>query len=420
MSSPPDTQSDTQSDAPPDAPPDTSPIPLLDLEPEIEGLWDELNAAIQRVLRSGQFILGPEVRAFEEEVAGYLGVRHAVGVNSGTDALVIGLRALGVGEGDEVITTPFSFFATAEAISQVGATPVFVDIEPPGFNLDPGQVEAAITEKTKAILPVHLFGAPASMTQLMAIAEAHGLQVLEDCAQSFGATYEGDCTGCEGAHCDTHRREGLSGQMTGSIGHAGAFSFFPTKNLGAYGDGGLIATDDDGVAALARKLRKHGGSNKYHNEMLGYNSRLDALQAAILRVKLPHIDTYNRRRRAIAQRYNNLLADVTGVVTPALPEGHVVHQYTVRIQGEHSDGRQRDAVKRHLSEHDIGCKVYYPVPCHRMPVYDDAGADDVAVSLPHAEQAAAEVLSLPIWPHADKRMQERVAATIRDALRASL
>jgi dTDP-4-amino-4,6-dideoxygalactose transaminase len=202
--------------------------------------------------------------------------------------------------------------------------------------------------------------------------------------------------------------------MTGAIGHAGAFSFFPTKNLGAYGDGGLITTDDAAVAELARKLRKHGGSNKYHNEMLGYNSRLNELQAAILRVKLPHIDTYNRKRCAIAQRYNALLADVDGVVTPALPAGHVVHQYTVRITG----GR-RDAVKEHLSEQDIGSKVYYPVPCHRLPVYDNADADEVVSSLPHAERAAAEVLSLPIWPYADDSVQERVANVLKDVLNNS-
>ena len=391
-----------------DTQPDTSPIPLLDLDPEIEGLWEELNAAIQRVLRSGQFILGPEVEAFEGEVADYLGVQHAIGVNSGTDALVIGLRALGVEPDDEVITTPFTFFATAEAISQVGATPVFVDIEPKSFNLDPAKVEAAITERTAAILPVHLFGTPAAMAQIMEIAERHDLNVLEDCAQSFGATYGGDCPGCEGAHCNAKRRTDLSGQMTGAIGHAGAFSFFPTKNLGAYGDGGLITTNDKDVANLARKLRKHGGANKYHNEMLGYNSRLDALQAAILRVKLPHIDTYNQKRRAIAHRYNELLANTPGVITPVLPKGHVVHQYTVRITG-----RQRDAIVQHLSDQNIGCKVYYPVPCHQLPVYDDAGADDVDVSLPHAERAASEVLSLPIWPHADERVPERVAVAIR-------
>jgi dTDP-4-amino-4,6-dideoxygalactose transaminase len=392
-------------------PSDATHIPLLDLDPEIDALWDELNEAIQRVLRSGQFILGPEVEAFEEEVAEYLGVRHAVGVNSGTDALVIGLRTLGVGEGDEVITTPFTFFATAEAISQIGATPIFVDIEPKSFNLDPDKVETAITEKTKAIVPVHLFGAPASMTRIMEIASEYELKVLEDCAQSFGATYECDCAGCGGTRCDAGRHDTISGMMTGAIGQVGAFSFFPTKNLGAYGDGGLIATGDAGVAELARKLRKHGGSSKYHNEMLGYNSRLDALQAAILRVKLPYIDAYNRSRRVIAARYNELLAGVQGVDTPELTEGHVVHQYTVRISG----GR-RDAVKQALQERGIGCKTYYPVPCHQLPVYN-ALHDGQDAQLPRAERAAAEALSLPIWPHADIDVQEYVASTLKAVLR---
>lgn len=393
----------------PDTTSDHAPIPLLDLEPEIDRLWGDLNEAIQRVLRSGQFILGPEVRAFEEEVANYLGVQHAIGVNSGTDALVIGLRALGVEPGNEVITTPFTFFATAEAISQVGAIPVFVDIEPHSFNIDPGKIEAAITDQTKAILPVHLFGAPAAMAEIMAIADAHDLKVLEDCAQSFGATYEGDCTGCKGNPCRADRRADLRGRKTGAIGHAGAFSFFPTKNLGAYGDGGLIATDDDHVTELARKLRKHGGSNKYHNEMLGYNSRLDALQAAILRVKLPYIDEYNRRRWAIAARYNELLEDVDGVTTPVLPEGHVVHQYTIRIEND-----RRDEVKAALHAQDIGCKVYYPVPCHQLPVYSDGDA-----SLPDAERAAAEVLSLPIWPQMPPGLQRRVASVLKTAVQSA-
>jgi len=382
----------------------------LDLAPEIEGLWNELNEAIQRVLRSGQFILGPEVRAFEEEVADYLGVQHAVGVNSGTDALLIGLRTLGVGAGDEVITTPFTFFATAEAISQVGAIPVFVDIEPHRFNIDPRKIEAAITDRTKAILPVHLFGAPAAMAEIMALAKMQDLKVLEDCAQSFGATYEGSKPSSRATRRGSTSHATTRGAKTGAIGDAGAFSFFPTKNLGAYGDGGLIATDDDQVAELARKLRKHGGSNKYHNEMLGYNSRLDALQAAILRVKLPHIDAYNRKRRAIAQRYNELLEDIDGIVTPTLPGGHVVHQYTVRIK----HGR-RDAMKETLQKQNIGCKVYYPVPCHQLPVYKD-----IDVTLPEAEQAAAEVLSLPMWPQAGADIQERVAAALQSALQEVL
>jgi dTDP-4-amino-4,6-dideoxygalactose transaminase len=385
---------------------ESTPIPLLDLEPEIDHLWDDLNEAIQKVLRSGQFILGPEVREFEDAAADYLGVEHAVGVNSGTDALVIGLRALGVEEGDEVITTPFTFFATAEAISIIGAEPVFVDIDPESFNLDPVEVEKAVTPETKAIVPVHLFGAPAAMTQLMSVAEAHDLVVLEDCAQSFGARYKGDCAGCRGERCEAGRRSGLRSRMTGSIGHAGAFSFFPTKNLGAYGDGGLIATDDESVAKTAQMLRKHGGKDKYHNEVLGYNSRLDALQAAILKVKLPYVDEYNDNRRTIAQRYNGLLEGCNAVETPDVVEGHVFHQYTIRVK----NGR-RDTLEDALSERDIGHKVYYPVPCHQLPVYEDR-----AYHLPEAERASDEVLSLPMWPQAEKDVQERVARVVRTVL----
>ncbi|WP_112903181.1 DegT/DnrJ/EryC1/StrS family aminotransferase [Salinibacter ruber] len=383
--------------------PDTQSIPLFDLNPEIENLWEDLNEAIQEVLRSGQFILGPEVEEFEDEVAGYLGVDHAVGVNSGTDALVIGLRALGVEPGDEVITTPFTFFATAEAISNIGAEPVFVDIDPETFNLDPNEVEKAITPETAGILPVHLYGAPAAMTQIMAIAEANDLVVLEDCAQSFGARYEGDCPGCRGEDCEEEHRTSLSGRVTGSIGHAGAFSFFPTKNLGAYGDGGLIATDDSEVAETAQMLRKHGGRNKYHNEVLGYNSRLDALQAAILKVKLPYVDEYNRSRRTIARRYNDLLDECEGVEVPPVLDGHVFHQYTVRVKNGH-----RTELKEELSEQEIGHNVYYPVPCHQLPVYEER-----ADHLPEAEQAAEEVLSLPMWPQADADVQENVAQIVK-------
>ncbi|MCA1791858.1 MAG: DegT/DnrJ/EryC1/StrS family aminotransferase, partial [Thioalkalivibrio sp.] len=259
-------------------------IPVLNLTPEIEELWDELNDAFQRVLRSGQFILGPEVEAFETEVADYLGVKHAIGVNSGTDALVIGLRALGIGPGDEVITTPFTFFATGESIANVGATPVFVDIDENSFNIDPSLIEDAITPRTKAILPVHLFGRPCDMDAVMGIAERHGLEVVEDAAQSFGAR--------------------LGGQQSGTFGRVGAFSFFPSKNLGAFGDAGLLATDDDEVAESARMLRAHGSRTKYHNETLGYNSRLDSLQAAFLRVKLPRVDAWNERRRDVAATYD--------------------------------------------------------------------------------------------------------------------
>lgn len=377
------------------------PIPVLDLTPQLDTLWDEVNEAVQRVLRSGQFIMGPEVKAFEQEVAGYLGVKHAVGVNSGTDALVIGLRALGVGEGDEVITTPFSFFATAESISNVGAKPVFVDIDAASFNIDPTRIEAAITPKTKAIMPVHLYGNPAAMTQLIAIAEKHDLKVIEDCAQSFGARYSGACAECDG-RCDAGLREKLTGKQSGTIGHVGAFSFFPSKNLGAYGDGGLLVTDDDAVAEQARMLRAHGAKKKYHNEVLGYNSRLDALQAAILRVKLPHLDAWNKGRFAAAQRYNNLLADVPNVIPPALVEGHVFHQYTVRLLESN-----RDAVQAKLKEEGISTMVYYPIPQDKLPVYEGQYAEN-----PVSNQLGTEVLSLPIWPEISEETQKRVVAAL--------
>ena len=245
-------------------------IPILDLKPQYRGLREDLKEAINRVLESTQFIMGPDVKDFESEVAQYLGVKHAIGVNSGTDALFISLRALGIGPGDEVITTPFSFFATAESISHVGATPRFVDVDEHTFNVVPESIEEKINKNTKAIMPVHLFGRPVEMGKILALAERHDLKVIEDCAQSFGARYEGT--------------------QTGTIGDAGAYSFFPSKNLGAYGDGGLIATNDDTLADIARMLRDHGTKKKYHNEMVGYNSRLDTMQAAVLRVKLPYID----------------------------------------------------------------------------------------------------------------------------------
>ncbi len=364
-------------------------IPVLDLSPEIDALWDELNTAIQGVLRSGQFIMGPNVRAFEATVAEYLGVKHAIGVNSGTDALVIGLRALGIVPGDEVITSPFTFFATAESINAVGATPVFVDIDPTTYNLDPDLIEGLITSRTRAILPVHLYGQAAAMTPILAIAERHGLKILEDVAQAIGGTYQG--------------------QKLGTLGHAGAFSFFPSKNLGAYGDGGLIATNDDNVAATARMLRVHGAQRKYYNEAIGYNSRLDELQAAILRVKLPHLDRWNDSRRQVAARYNKWLNQVSGLVVPQPSPWaeHVYHQYTIRVLAG-----QRDIVQQRLTDEGIATMIYYPVPVHRLPVYRDLN-----YTLPQAEIAAAEVLSLPIWPDMPTATQERVVQVLGKVMR---
>ena len=361
-------------------------IPILDLKPQYESLKSDLQVAINRVVESGRFVMGPDVKAFEAEVAQYLGVKHAIGVNSGTDALFIGLRALGIGPGDEVITTPFTFFATAESISHVGATPVFVDVDERTFNIVPELIEEKITERTKAILPVHLFGRPAEMGKIMALAERYDLEVVEDCAQSFGARY--------------------GGRQTGTFGTMGAYSFFPSKNLGAYGDGGLIATNDDALASAARMLRVHGAKKKYHNEVVGYNSRLDTIQAAVLRVKLPHVDAWNEDRRRVAALYGELLEYVPGVVAPEATEGHVFHQYTVRIIYGN-----RDEVQAGLKKAGIGTMVYYPVPVHQLPLYRE-----LDYHLPLAEKVAGEVLSLPIWPTMDEPTQRRVVEAIKRAL----
>jgi dTDP-4-amino-4,6-dideoxygalactose transaminase len=356
-------------------------IPLLDLQSELRSLRAELQQAFDDVIDGGAFILGPNVKQFEAEAAAYLGARHAIGVNSGTDAIVLSLRAAGVGPGDEVVTTPFTFFATAESISMLGATPVFVDIDPVSFNIDLDQAEAAVTPKTKAIVPVHLFGNPVDMDRVNAL----GLVAVEDTAQAFGAEWKG--------------------KRVGTHATAGAFSFFPSKNLGGLGDGGLVTTDDDAIAEQVRMLRAHGGKQKYRNEMLGYNSRLDELQAAFLRVKLRHIDAANEGRRRVAAHYSALLDDVAGVDAPTEASGgrHVYHQYTVRIGG----GR-RDAVADALSGAGIGNAVYYPVPVHRLPVYEGTPQP----TLPVAEAAAAEVLSLPIWPTMPDDAIERVVAAL--------
>ena len=365
-------------------------IPLADLAEEVREQWDDLSKAVLDVLRSGCFVLGPNVKGLEQEAAAYLGVKRCVGVASGTDALIIALRALGIGPGDEVIPTPFTFIATAEAVSRVGATPVFVDIEPDSFNIDPDRIEAALTPRTKAIVPVHLFGLACAIDAVLEIAARHGLKVLEDAAQAFGGTSKG--------------------RKLGSIGAAGAFSFFPSKNLGGWGDGGLISTNDDGVADAALVLRDHGSRRRYYHEVFGYNSRLDEVQAAFLRVKLPLIDRRNQARREAAARYDRLIAERAGgrIVAPPCPDpaDHVYHQYTVRIPG----GR-RDQVRRRLSEAGIETAIYYPVPIHRQVIYDlPAG------TCPNAEAAAAEVLSLPMWPGITAEQQERVVAVMCEAL----
>ena len=359
-------------------------IPVLDLAPQLDAHWTELNRAIQRVLRSTHFILGPEEQAFEQEAARYLGTRHAVGCNSGTDALFMALRALGIGPGDEVITTPFTFFATAEAISHVGATPVFVDVDPVSMNLDPALIERAITPRTRALLPVHLFGRPCELGPMLELAERRGLRLVEDCAQSFGARYRG--------------------RATGTLGHLGCYSFFPSKNLGAYGDGGLIATDDDSLANAVRALRSHGSRKKYHNETVGYNSRLDELQAAILRVKLPHLETWNQGRVRVARTYQRMLDGHAGLELPEVVDGHVFHQYTIRVPG-----CDRDRLQARLVEEGVETMVYYPVPCHRLKLYLESHGQ---VACPNAERLCAEVISLPIWPEMAESTQAAVARAL--------
>lgn len=333
--------------------------------------------------------MGAELAALETEIAALLGVNHAVGLNSGTDGLVIALRALGIGPGDEVITSPFTFFASAESIALVGATPVFVDIEYDSFNLDPTLVEKAVTSKTRAIMPVHLYGRPARMQPLLETAQKHQLAIVEDNAQAIGA------------HC----QELPGAPFTGGIGDVGALSFYPTKNLGAYGDAGMLTTNDDDIAELARKLRSHGSLIAYQNEMIGYNSRLDELQAAILRVKLPHLAAGNERRRLLAQGFRDELQDVPGIEWPEVSPGHVFHQITIRVKTD------RDAFVRALHAAGVMANIYYPRLASEL-----GGAGWKPGHTPVATQAAREVVSLPILPHgAEDQAFPRVCQAVRAA-----
>jgi dTDP-4-amino-4,6-dideoxygalactose transaminase len=354
-------------------------IPIVDVTAQYLSLQEQLDAAVRQVLAGGQFILGPNVAAFESEAAAFLGTPHAVGLNSGTDALVLALRALDIGPGDEVITSPFSFAATSEAIVANGARPVFADIDPATFNLDPAAVAAAVTPRTQAILPVHLYGLPAQIDEIVPIATRHGLAVVEDCAQAFGASF--------------------GEQRVGTIGDIGCFSFFPSKNLGAYGDGGLLTTRSEQIARRVRSLRAHGASVKYHHDELGVNSRLDELQAAVLRVKLPHVERWNEQRAAVAARYREGIAGRADVALPgeSAASRHVYHQFTIRIA-------DRDAVQERLRAAFIQTMVYYPLPLHLQPLHSDLGYATGA--FPAAESAAREVLSLPMFPElsvADQR-----------------
>jgi dTDP-4-amino-4,6-dideoxygalactose transaminase len=362
-------------------------IPILDLTAQYRSLKPDIDKAIADVLVSGNFIMGPNVDAFEKEIASYLGVGHAITLNSGTDALHLALRALGVGPGDEVITTPHTFVATTEAIGMVGATPVFVDIDPATYTIDPAAIGRAVTSRTRAILPVHLYGLPADLDAIVEIAQRRGIYVVEDCAQAIGAE--------------------VGGRKAGSLGHIGCFSFFPSKNLGAYGDGGMATTNDAKLAERLRALRLHGGLKKYHHDVLGVNSRLDELQAAILRVKLPHLDSWNSARRQIASRYNAAFTLLDNITTPFQPSNrsHVFHQYTIRV-------KQRDKVRAKLAAAGIQTMVYYPVPLHLQRVH--AGLTRRAY--PHAETASREVLSLPIYPELELEAQDRVISAVGKAI----
>lgn len=365
-------------------------IPMVDLQTQYQQLKSEIDDAVGKALADCKFILGPNVQAFEEETADYLGVKHAISCASGTDALHLALLAAGIGEGDEVITPAFTFIATAEAIKYVGAVPVFVDIDPRTFNIDPDAVANAITAKTRAILPVHLFGQPANLPALQRIADGNNLLVVEDCAQSFGAA--------------------LDGRMTGGFGTAGCFSFFPSKNLGCYGDGGLISCNSDEIADRIKVYRNHGSRVRYYHDVIGYNSRLDELQAVILRIKLKHIDRYNEQRRRIAHQYSQSLAD-TGLVVPYEDElgRHVYHQYTTLLP----KNVNRDAVMQQLNAAGVGCAVYYPVPLHRQTAFH--GECD-NVHLPVTERVAQRCLSLPIFPEMTDDQIRHVCNAFRQAL----
>jgi len=350
-------------------------IPMTDLVAQYAELKPDIDAAIARVLSAGAFILGNEVSTFEEHMASSVGAAHAIGVASGTDALVLALLACGIGEGDEVITTPFSFIATSESIARTGATPIFVDIEPDTLNLDCSRLDAALSARTRAIVPVHLYGQACDMTSIMSFCSRHRLSVVEDCAQAQGATWKG--------------------QQVGSFGDCGCFSFFPSKMLGAYGDGGLVTTSSAELAERLRVLRNHGAKRKYYHDTNGFNSRLDSLQAAVLKAKLPHLGEWIEKRRAIAHRYAEAFTGLPNIeVLAERPDAqHVFNYYTIRVNGA---AQRRDSLAAHLASQGVSTAVYYPKPLHVQGVYAHLGhgMDD----FPNAALASEQVLSLPIYP----------------------
>ena len=382
-------------------------VPLLDLNAQNLALEPELKAAFERVLRSGMFILGPEAVAFEKEVAQMIGARHALGVSSGTDAILLALMALDIKAGDEVICPTYTFFATAGCVARAGATPVFVDSDPLTFNVDPADVARKITRKTKAIMPVHLFGQCAEMDPILELGREKGIRVIEDGAQALGSAYKG--------------------RHAGTMGEFGTFSFFPSKNLGGFGDSGMLVTNDDALAERATLLRTHGSKPKYYHKFVGGNFRMDPLQCALLRVKLPNYQNYTDRRQANAAYYTQQLSKITGVEisaskatsvaklllpTAAPDRGHIWNQYTVRVIGK----GKRDALKNHLNAKGIGSEIYYPVPMHRQECFAYVGAANG--NFPIANRLADEALSIPIFPELKREQLDEVVAAIHEFLGA--
>ncbi|MDD3593223.1 MAG: DegT/DnrJ/EryC1/StrS family aminotransferase [Candidatus Gastranaerophilales bacterium] len=366
-------------------------IPILDLTKQYAQIQADVEKTVLEVLKSGQYILGKHNKGLEQEIADFCGVKRAVALNSGTDALHLALRALDVGPGDEVITVAFTFVATTEAIGIVGATPVFIDIDGDTFNLDAALLESKITSKTKAVIPVHLYGQPCDMDVIMDVAKRYNLYVIEDCCQAIGAEYKG--------------------QKVGSFGDINCFSFFPTKNLGACGDGGMATTNSDFLADRMIALRNHGGAVRYYHDEIGVNSRLDEVQAGILRVKLPYIEEWNKKRRENAYRYNELLKDAEGVVTPKeLDDTYCVyHQYTIQVEN-------RDAVHKYLQDHGVGAMIYYPVPLHLQKVHAYLGGKEG--DLPVTEEKTKKVMSLPMFAELTFEQQQMVVNTVKEAIAA--
>jgi len=361
-------------------------VPLLDLNAQYESIKEELESALLEGARSGRYILGPAVEQLEEKIADFVGVSHAVAVASGTDALLLSLKALGVGAGDEVITSTYSFFASAGVIANAGARPVFVDIDPQTYNLDAGQVERALTERTKVVVPVHLFGQCADMGPIIELSEKHGFSIVEDAAQALGASY--------------------GGRKAGSMGAAGCFSFFPSKNLGCFGDGGIVTTNDESLAEAVRVLRVHGSKPKYYHHRIGINSRLDAIQAGVLMAKLPHLKAWNEGRRKNAEWYAANLESPELVHPHCLPGNyHIYNQYVIRV-------KDRDRLVEHLKEAGIGCAVYYPLPLHLQPCFAYCGYKQG--SMPHAEKAAKETVSIPVYAELQEEQRTYVAQAIAE------